>query len=210
MRALAFALALLLAGCAAERALPVQYDFDGAPDPARAQSLFDATIAIPPIAAPPWLRTTAIAYRLTYAPLAVPRSYALSQWVAPPGELLTRRLRQSIEARNGGPTLRQSSLLSDGYDLEVSLDSFTQLFSSPDQSLCEVVLRATLVKHGREIIAQRTFSAERRAPTPDAAGGVEGLVAASDGDIRNIITWLRETLKTSPAVVRAATGGAPQ
>lgn len=210
MRALAFAFALLLAGCAAERALPVQYDLDGTPDPAQAQALFDATIAIPPIVAPPWLRTTAIVYRLTYAPLAVPRSYALSQWVAPPGELLTLRLRQSVEARNGGVTLRRKPPVSAGFDLEVSLDSFTQLFSSPDQSLCEVVLRATLVKHGDEIIAQRTFSAQQRAPSADAAGGVEGLADASDVDIRNIIAWLRETLETSPTVARTAVHGTPQ
>ena len=210
MRALAFLFALLLSSCAADRALPVQYDFDGTPDPVQSQAPLDATIAIPPIAAPPWLRTTALVYRLGYEPSAMPRSYTLSQWVAPPAELLTLRLRQSVEARNRGITLRHLPLISEGYSLEISLDTFAQLFSSPDQSLCEIVLRAALVKHGNEVIAQKTFSAEQPAPTPDAAGGVKGLVDASNVDVRNIILWLQETLKTPSTVASIKSDDTPQ
>lgn len=197
MRALTLACALLLSGCATERALPVRYDFGGTPAAVRAQARFDATIAVPPIAAPPWLRTTALVYRLGYERPAMPRAYTLSQWAAPPGELLTLRLRQSVEAQNRGVTLRQIPPVPDGYSLEVSLDVFAQVFSSPARSLCEVVLRATLVRHDSEVIAQKTFSAELPAPRPDAAGGVHGLTAASDVDIRNIITWVQTTLQTA-------------
>jgi cholesterol transport system auxiliary component len=210
MRALAFAFVLLLSGCATNRAVPVQYDFDGVPDPIHSQAPLDATIAIPPIAAPPWLRTTALVYRLDYEPSATARAYTSSQWVAPPAALLTLRLRQSVEARNRGITLRHISVNPEGYDLEISLDAFAQIFSSPDQSLCEVVLRATLVKHGNEVIAQKTFSARRPAPTPDAAGAVKGLVNASDTDVRGIIMWLRQTLEAPPAVPAIDTGDAPQ
>jgi cholesterol transport system auxiliary component len=209
MRAPVWALALLLSGCAADRALPVQYDFDGTFDPVQTQRLFDATIAIPPITAPPWLRTTALVYRLGYEPPATLRSYTLSQWVAPPAELLTLRLRQSVEARNRGITLGHIPLASSGYSLEASLDTFTQVFSSSDQSLCEVVLRVTLVTHGNEVIAQKTFSAEQPAPTPDAAGGVQGLVAAADVDVRNIIMWLQETLKASSTAASIKPGDTP-
>jgi cholesterol transport system auxiliary component len=200
MRVLGFVFALLLAGCAADRALPVQYDFEGTPDPVQLQVPLDATIAIPSIAAPPWLRTTALLYRLGYESPAMARTYALSQWVSPPADLLTRRLRQAIEASNGGITLARPSLASDGYTLEISLDTFDQVFSSPKRSRCQVVLRATLVRPGNDVIAQRTFTAERPAPSPDAAGGVEGLVAATDVDIRSIISWLRQMLKTPPTV----------
>lgn len=200
MRALVIVFALFLSGCAADRAIPVQYDFDGTADPAgpaQWQRALDATIAVPPVIAPPWLRTTALVYRLSYRPPAMPRAYTLSQWVSPPAELLTHRLRQAVEAQNGGITRRRISPVPEEYDLEVSLDTFAQIFSSPDQSRCRVALRATLVESGSRVIAQKTFTAEAAAPSPDAAGGVEGLVDASDIDIRNMITWLRETLETA-------------
>ena len=210
MRVLAFVFALLLAGCAADRAPPVQYDFDGTPDPVQLQAPLDATIAIPPIAAPPWLRTTALVYRLGYEPPAMPRSYTLSQWVSPPADLLAHRLRQAIEAHNSGITLSRLPLTSDGYILEISLDTFEQVFSSPEQSRCRVALRATLVQPGSEVIAQKTFTAEEPAPSPDAAGGVEGLVAATNVDVRNIISWLRETLKTPATVASTKSAHTPR
>ena len=193
-RPLACLLLLLLSACATDPPLPLRYDFGGTPAPIQSQARLDATIAIPPIASPRWLRTTALMYRLDYEAPAYPRAYALSQWVASPGELLTLRLRQWVEAENSGSTLRQLPSDSDAYSLEVSLDTFAQVFSSPDHSRCTVALRATLVEHRNEVLAQRTFRTTRTAPSPDAVGGVQGLVHASDADFQKIIAWLAETL----------------
>ena len=140
----------------------------------------------------------------------MPRAYTLSEWVSPPAELLTHRLRQAVEAQNGGITRRRISPVPDEYGLEVSLDTFAQIFSSPDRSRCRVALRATLVEYGSRVIAQKTFTAEAAAPSPDAAGGVEGLVDASDIDIRNIITWLRETLETASTAASTESGRIPR
>ena len=193
-RFLACLVVLLLAACATGRVPPVRYDFGVAPHPRHSQTRFDATIAILPIGSPRWLRTTALLYRLGYEAPASRRAYTLSQWVAPPGELLTLRLRQWVEAENNGVTLRQLPGDARGYRLAVALDTFAQVFSAPDQSRCVVTLRASLVEHGGEVVAQKTFSATRAAPSPDALGGVQGLANASDVDLRRILAWLAETL----------------
>jgi len=203
MRLTAVVLGLLVCGCVSQRALPVRYDLDGFEDPPPAGSRLDATIAIPPIQAPSWLRSTALVYRLDYAPPANPRAYALSEWTAPPSELLTLRLRERITEANDGFTLTHLPEDTGGYRLEVSLENFAQVFPSPDRSRCVVTLTATVLRSGDQIIAQRTFRSERPAPSGTAAGAVEGLVAASDSDFDQILGWLRETLP--PRAVSATT-----
>jgi cholesterol transport system auxiliary component len=204
MRRLICPLLLLLCACATHRALPVRYDLDGIPDPMGLQPPLNATIAIPPIASPSWLRTTALLYRLGYEAPAYPRAYAQSEWIAPPGELLTQRLRESIAAANRGATLGQLDDISKGYRLEVSLESFVQVFTSPDHSRCVAAFRATLLTGRDHVLAQRTFRTERVAPRPDAAGGVEGLVAASDANFGQILRWLGETLASRAPVAASA------
>jgi cholesterol transport system auxiliary component len=203
MSRLACLFLLLLCGCATHRALPVRYDLDGVLDPMGSQPALNVTIAVPPIASPAWLRSTALLYRLRYEAPADPRAYAQSEWIAPPGELLTQRLRESIATANRGVTLEQLDDLSKGYRLEVSLESFVQVFTSPDHSRCVVAFRATLLSGRDHVLAQRTFHAEQVAPRPDAAGGVEGLVAASDANFGHILAWLRQTLATRAPVTAA-------
>jgi cholesterol transport system auxiliary component len=200
-RPLAYLFVLLVSACVANHPLPIRYDLDGIPDPVRLQPRLNVTIAVPPISSPAWLRTTALVYRLSYQAPAYPRAYALSQWIAPPGELLTARLRVRIAAANAGVTLQQLPYDSDGYRLEVSLETFAQEFSAPDRSRCVVALRATLVGDEGKVIAQKSFRTELPAPSPDAAGGVEGLVDASDADFHNILMWLRQTLAALPTPI---------
>jgi len=210
MRPFLALLALLASGCASQRALPVRYDLDGSQVAARTEPRLNATIAIPPIQAPSWLRTTALVYRLEYEAPAYPRAYTRSQWTAPPGELLTLRLRERISSANDGFTLAQLPEGSGGYRLEVSLENFAQIFPSPGRSDCVVTLTATIVQRGDRVLAQKTFRAERPAPTADAAGGVEGLVDASDWDFKQILTWVREALPMQQAAaVRRADRAAP-
>lgn len=207
MRPMTCLMVLLISACATERAPPVRYDFGGGSRPIPSQARLDTTIAIPPIASPPWLRTTAVTYRLDYEAPTHPGAYALSAWMAPPDVLLTLRLRQWVEAANSGVTLRQTPSDPQAYSLEVSLDTFTQVFSASDRSRCVVALRATLLAHDDEVLAQKTFSAQRPAPSPDAAGGVEGLVDASDADIGKILTWLHETLQAHSTRATACESG---
>jgi cholesterol transport system auxiliary component len=111
--------------------------------------------------------------------------------------MLTVRLRERISAVNDGLTLDHLPEDADGYRLEVTLDNFSQVFPSPDESRCVVTLNATLVEHGNRVLAQKTFEIERPAPSANAAGAVEGLIQASDSNFDQIIAWLRSTLPTS-------------
>jgi cholesterol transport system auxiliary component len=195
MRPLLACLVLLSCGCAAERPAPVRYDLRESQVRVRSDSRLDATIAISPVHAPSWLRTTALIYRLAYEPPAHPRAYAESRWAAPPNEMLSLRLRERISADNDGFTIERLPESTDGYRLEVTLEDFTQIFPSPNQSRCIVTLNV-LLEHGDQMLAQKTFQTERPAPTADAAGAVVGLMQASDSDIEDILAWLRSTLAT--------------
>jgi len=47
----------------------------------------------------------------------------------------------------------------------------------------------------RSLIAQRDFSVERPANTPDAEGGVRALIGASDEAVDQLIDWTVGALK---------------
>jgi cholesterol transport system auxiliary component len=199
MRSSLALLTVLAASCTIQRSLPVRYDLDETAEHSRVGGRLNATIAVSPIQAPSWLRTTALVYRLDYEAPVRPGVYGQSQWTAPPGELLTLRLRERIAAVNDGFTLTRLPETADGYHLDVTLENFTQVFAAADRSECVVTLSATLVEHRGRVVAQRTFSAEHSAPSADAAGAVEGLVSASDSDLEQIVTWLLATLPVREA-----------
>lgn len=207
--ALAVALVTLLAAaCATHRALPIRYDLDALPPHPDPDARLNATIAVPPIQAPSWLATTALLYRLDYETPAHPSAYTRSEWIAPPSELLTLRLRERISAANDGFTLDHLPNETDGYQLHVTLEDFTQLFQSPHQSRSLVTLNATLIHRGEQVVGQRTFRASAVAPTADAAGAVEGLANATDSDLEQIVRWLGTALAAKPAS-RAGDGPLP-
>jgi len=195
IRAAAIALLLLGAACASHRPMPALYDFDSNPDPPERASQLDARIAIPAVTAPSWLRSPALVYRLDYQTPSRPQAYADSQWSAPPAELLTARLRQLVTGANAGLTTTRLGGDAPGYQLEVTLEHFEQVFTSPTQSRCLVTLNATLTGRGGMALEQRTFHAERAAPSADAEGAVRGLVPAVDDAIDQMIRWVRATLQ---------------
>jgi cholesterol transport system auxiliary component len=190
-------LALLASACASERPLPVQYDLEGSPPRAPRAPRFKATLAVPPVHAPSWLSTTELIYRLDYEPPAPLRAYTLRRWTAPPSELLTLRLRERIAAMNDGFTLNGLSADQDGYRLEITLEDFMQSFPSSGQSRCVVTFSASLYQPGDRVIAQKTFRAERPGPSPDAIGAVQGLVAATDLDVDELLRWIGSSLRSS-------------
>ncbi len=193
-RPLLMLLPLLIGACAFHPGVTVRYDLDSATVPASADPRLNATLAVTEVQAPPWLRTPALLYRLAYQTPAYPRSYTRSAWAAPPAQLLTLRLRERIGAANDGFTLDRLTADMSGYRLDVTLENFAQVFPSPDQSRCIVTLDAILVQDNDRVLAQKLFRAERPAPTLDAAGAVEGLAAASEADVDQIVAWLSATL----------------
>ena len=182
----------VLGACVAPQPAAVRtYDL-GVPRAAAQSTIqLDAPITIPPVSAPSWLQGSALVYRLAYAVPPYPQVYSLSRWIAAPGDLITLRLRDAVAAANTNFTLTSTAANPTGYVLEVTLEEFTHEFESPTSSRCIVQLRATLLDRSAGlIVAQKTLRAEQQAPSPDAAGGVRGLIAATDTVIDGLLVWL--------------------
>ena len=81
-----------------------------------------------------------------------------------------------------------------GHMLRLELEEFSQVFDTPDKSRAVLRLRASLIRQ-RGVVAQQGFNIEHAADTPNAAGGVRALIAASDAASEELIDWLALRLK---------------
>jgi cholesterol transport system auxiliary component len=200
-----FTLAALavLAGCSLLPDKPVrEFSYDLGPQPVVPNSATPAgaPLVLPDIEVQGALESTALFYRLGYADAFQLRPYAYAKWSAPPAQLLRQRLRDHLGldrpildsaaaaslARRGGVTPPV---------LRVELEEFSQIFESQAASQGVVRVRCTLLENsaaGERLVAQRTFTVQRPAPTADAAGGVRALSAATDAAAAEIAGWLRQ------------------
>lgn len=160
------------------------YDFGLTAQSATIPSI-PANVLVQEISAPAWLATSALHYRLAYHDAARLQTYANSRWAADPASLLTLRLRQSL----GSTTHAKRQ-----YQLRVTLEEFSQVFDSPENSRGLIRARANLSAIGETgPVAARTFTVERKAQTPNAEGGVRALTEASGQLTDEIGKWLAET-----------------
>ena len=148
------------------------------------------------------LDNMAVLYRLGYADAQQLRPYSIARWSMPPALLVRQRLRSQLSQRrvifNAGASAalnrRQSATLP--LLLRMDLEEFSQIFSAPDTSVGVIRLRATLLEvtpAGEKLLGQRSVVVQRPAPSPDAAGGVRALAAATDAAIEEIDQWLQQT-----------------
>jgi len=190
----ACAAAALVAACAGAPVTinDVRYDLGPPPAAATASASTAASGAygLPPlkvlvVSAPAQLDSDGILFRLGADAQRTGR-YAHSRWTMPPARLLTARLRTALGA--------QATVL-DGADavpaprLQVELEQFEQVFGSATESYGVLTARATLIDHGK-VVAQRQFVVRTPASSPDAAGGVRALAAASDEFVQQIGAWV--------------------
>jgi cholesterol transport system auxiliary component len=197
-------LAAALAGCSALPDKPVrQTSYDFGPSPAVAEvttTLSRSALVLPNVETTGLLESTALLYRLGYEDAFQLQPYAYARWSAPPGQLVRQRLvdvlgrdravldsgAASALARRGGtppPVLR------------VELEEFSHLFDSPGDSKGVLRLRCTLLENttgGERLVAQRSFTVTRPAPTADPSGGVRALTAATEAAAQDIAAWLRQ------------------
>ena len=78
--------------------------------------------------------------------------------------------------------------------LQIELGGFSQQFDSPANSQGVVQLRATLswvAAQGEKRVAQKSFAAQRPAPSADAAGGVRALAQATDALVADVDQWVQ-------------------
>ena len=142
-RSMLLAAILCLAGCTASRPASRQFDLGQSDALPPASKVLHLNLIVADTEEPAWMRTRDIFYRLDYQIPARPQRYAINKWIATPAELISLRLRASVQSQNAGYTLSNSGATAD-YLLQTSLDEFTQSFSTPTQSQCSVQLRASL------------------------------------------------------------------
>jgi cholesterol transport system auxiliary component len=180
---------LCLVGCASSRAPPRQFDLGDFDALGKRSSTLSMNLIVADVGQPSWMRTRDIFYRLDYESPPRPQRYSINQWVATPGELVTLRLRQAVQAANAGFTLPTSSVTGD-FLLQTSLDEFTQAFSTTTQSQCILQLRASLWGIDGRMVAQHVFRITDPAPSADARGAALCLGAAVNRLSDEIVQWL--------------------
>lgn len=186
---------LALGGCGAasrQNVVPRHYTL-GSPAPAVSQPSphrGSAILRIARIEMPAWLQGTGLYYRLAYRNSDVVAAYANSDWAAPPAGMLEQRLRGALAGDGWRAVVVPDSAAQADFTLHVSLDDFSQVFTSPGESFGVLDAAATLVGANDAVIAQRHFRFRIAAPTADAAGGVEALDVASRDFARQLRDWL--------------------
>jgi cholesterol transport system auxiliary component len=141
-------LPLLLAACSlgpVQRDAPAIYDLGAPRSHAAGQTRIRASLLVHNVAAPGWLDTPAIVYRLNYQDTARQQSYANSRWAAAPAALLTQRLRGRLAADSDGGVMGVADSARADYTLRVELEDFSQIFDAADASRAVAVARASLV-----------------------------------------------------------------
>ena len=196
-------LAAALAGCSlvpAPGEVPAQYDLGPLPSYERSNPSLSPVLLVPEVSAPSSLEGQGIVYRLAYDEPARVRTYAHSRWKAPVPELLSQRLRGRFAAATQRGVVTGNDGARADYMLRVDLDEFSQVFTAPGVSRVSVRARASLVSiAAHKLAAQRAFSIERPAPSPDSQGAVMALAAASDELIERLVEWTSEQLRTAVA-----------
>ncbi len=191
------ALALALAACAAPQAPSPKAIYDFGPLLSLPATSLMAKLAIAPavslteLDSGAGLDSTALLYRLGYADAQQLRPYAQARWSVPPSQLIWARLRDALALH--GPVLGPAPITP--WVLKIELEEFSQLFVSPEASLGMIRLRATLFQADR-LVAQTNVLVRTHAPTPDAAGGVKALTAATDDAIVQMVRWVRQEMGT--------------
>ena len=195
--------AAALVGCTLapmQRETPAQYDLGPLPVYERAKPSLSRVLLVPDVSAPSLLEGQGIVYRLAYDEPTRVRTYAQSRWKAPAAVLVSQRLRGRFAAATQRGVVTSDDGARAEYMLRVDLEQFGQVFTAPGVSHVSVRVRASLVNlEVHRLTAQRVFSIERPAPSPDAQGAVSALSAASDELIERLVEWTSEQLGTAVA-----------
>ena len=197
LRAVLLLSVALLAGCAITpqtREGMANYDFGLPRGGKEANPRLAHDLVVAEVSAPAWMDNPGIYYRLAYRDATRPQAYALSRWVMPPARLLGQRLRASVARANTAAVFTSADGVRADYTLRLELEEFSQVFDAADKSRAVVRLRASLIRN-RGVVAQQGFSIEHAAATPNAEGGVQALIAASDEAGDSLVDWLAANMK---------------
>lgn len=201
-RALFLIFFLSLSGCASpdKTARLTSYDFGPGPlttAPSDRRAPLPALL-LAEVQASPALSGNAMLYRLLYADAQQLQPYTLARWSMPPADLLRQRLADTLGQRRTllGPDAVLATGTASPATLRLTLEEFSQLFDSPQQSRGLLRLRATLSQGGpggEQVLAQRSIIVQRPAPSADAPGGVRALSAATEAAAEELLAWLAQS-----------------
>jgi cholesterol transport system auxiliary component len=191
-------LAATLSGCTLgpeKKDAAATYDLSGAPSSAAGKTRIRATLLVQPVAAPGWLESNAIVYRLNYQDAARQLNYANSRWAAPVASLVAQRLRAQLAAASDSGIVNIADSARADYALRVELEEFSQVFDTADATRAVIVARASLVNVARRSLqAQKTFTIDRPAAGANAESGVRALSAGSAELVDAIVAWTAASL----------------
>lgn len=184
--------ALLLAGCASNKAAQESTTYDFGPS-APLQQAARAPAAMPALVVmdatgPSALENERMYYRLNYADALQARTYANSRWASNPLQMLTQRVKARL-AQSGMKVLSSTDASTGVPLLRVEVDDFVHAFSGVSRSEGQLTLRASLFNDHR-LLDQRTFTRTTPAPSADAPGGAHALAASTDAVAADILAWL--------------------
>lgn len=149
------------------------------------------SVLVADAAAPAWLDTTAIHYRLLYHNPTQTYTYASNRWIAAPAALLTQQLRHRIVTNTHEQVTKDFATAKTDFVLHIELEEFMQSFDTAADSHIAIGFRASLVERNtRKLIAQKDFNRSEKTASADAAGAVSAFSAASNRLIDELIDWL--------------------
>ncbi|MGH8235380.1 MAG: ABC-type transport auxiliary lipoprotein family protein [Rhodanobacteraceae bacterium] len=185
---------LALGGCGAasrQNVVPRHYILGGSAAASQTASRSSgATLRVARIGMPAWLQGTGLYYRLAYRNGNVIAAYANSDWAVPPAAMLERRLCAAFAKGGWRAVVGPASNAQADFALHVRVDDFSQVFTSPGDSFGVLDATVTLDGANDALLGQRHFHFRVAAPTPDAAGGVKALDAASQDFAQQLRGWL--------------------
>ncbi|MDR3158611.1 MAG: ABC-type transport auxiliary lipoprotein family protein [Zoogloeaceae bacterium] len=161
---------------------PERFDLGAAP-------VFSGTKA-PPVSArgmefhlfsAPALENSFMRYRLTYADPAKVQFYAYARWAGAPGDILRSFLQERLFwAEDAEPDICR---------LELELQRFEQVFTTPEKSFGALLVQARLRHPDTGVKAERRIDVSIAAPAPDAASGVKALTEAAGRLAGELLRW---------------------
>lgn len=197
-KSLALLAVLMLAACSLgpeKKDAAASYDLGAASAIAPVSPRIRPSVLVHAVAAPDWLESNAIVYRLNYQDATRQLSYANSRWAAPAAAMLTQRLRAQLAAASDGGIVNIADGARADYALRVELEEFSQVFDTAATSRAVIVARASLVSVARRTLqAQKTFAIDKPSASANAEGGVRALAGASSELVDAIVAWTAASL----------------
>lgn len=197
-QAVAVLLVMMLAACSLgpeKKDAATTYDLGAASASPTGQPRIRASLLVHAVAAPGWLESNAIVYRLNYQDAARQLNYANSRWAAPAAAMLTQQLRARLAAASDGGIVSIADGARADYALRVELEEFSQVFDTAQTSRAVIVARASIVNVARRTLyVQKTFTAEKPAASANAEGGVRALAGASSELVDAVVAWTAASL----------------